>query len=194
MSPQFRQSSSSAPRGRGGYSSSRGRSSSFSRPQYGRGRSNRGPSGPRIDVNRFINKTVVEEKQEIFEPKHRFIDFAIQDALKKNIVKKGYMTPTPIQDSAIPHVLMGSDVVGIANTGTGKTAAFLIPLINKVLLNKSERVLVMVPTRELAVQIGDELRGFAPGLGIFSAICVGGAGIGPQMSDLRRKPNFVIGT
>jgi superfamily II DNA/RNA helicase len=147
-----------------------------------------------FDPSRFINKAVITEQVEHFTPEHKFADFLIEEKLKENIIKKGYVLPTPIQDRSIPHILRGADVVGIANTGTGKTAAFLIPLINKILLNKNERVLVMVPTRELAVQIGDELRGFAPGLGIYSAICVGGAGIGPQISDLRRKPNFVIGT
>ncbi len=188
MSPQFRQRA-DAPRGR---NFSRGRS--FSRPQFSRGRSNRGPQGQRIDVSRFINKIVVEEKQEVFEPKHRFIDFAIQDALKKNIAKKGYETPTPIQDSAIPHVLMGSDVVGIANTGTGKTAAFLIPLINKVMGERSERVLIMVPTRELALQIEEEFWDFASNLRVGAVSCVGGANIGRQISTLRRDPHFVIGT
>jgi ATP-dependent RNA helicase RhlE len=147
-----------------------------------------------FDPSRFINKAVITEQVEHFVPEHKFADFLIEEKLKQNIIKKGYVDPTPIQDRAIPHVLRGSDVVGIANTGTGKTAAFLIPLINKVLLNKNERVLIMVPTRELAVQIGDELRGFTPGLQIYSATCVGGASIGPQISDLRRKPNFVIGT
>jgi ATP-dependent RNA helicase RhlE len=147
-----------------------------------------------FDPSRFINKAVITEQVEHFVPEHKFADFLIEEKLKANIIKKGYIDPTPIQDRSIPHVLRGSDVVGIANTGTGKTAAFLIPLINKVILNKNERVLVMVPTRELAVQIADELRGFTPGLGIYSATCVGGASIGPQISDLRRKPNFVIGT
>jgi ATP-dependent RNA helicase RhlE len=146
------------------------------------------------DVSRFINKAVITEQVEHFVPEHQFIDFAIEDALKKNIVAKGYVTPTPIQDRSIPHVLRGADVVGIANTGTGKTAAFLIPLINKVLKDRNQRVLIMVPTRELAVQIGDELKGFTPGLRIASAICVGGASIYNQMSDLRKKPAFVIGT
>ncbi|HEY5383381.1 MAG TPA: DEAD/DEAH box helicase [Candidatus Paceibacterota bacterium] len=146
------------------------------------------------DVSRFINKAVITEAVEHFVPEHQFTDFAIEDVLKKNIVSKGYVTPTPIQDRSIPHILRGADVVGIANTGTGKTAAFLIPLINKVLLDRNQRVLIMVPTRELAVQIGDELKGFTPGLRIASAICVGGASIYNQMSDLRKKPAFVIGT
>jgi len=130
----------------------------------------------------------------LFVPEHRFEDFAVDLRLKKNIAAKGYIEPTPIQDRAIVHVLRGEDVVGIANTGTGKTAAFLIPLINKILQGKGERVLVMVPTRELAVQIHDELKGFAKGLGVYGAVCVGGVNINPQIGELRRKPQFVIGT
>ncbi|HVV39277.1 MAG TPA: DEAD/DEAH box helicase [Candidatus Paceibacterota bacterium] len=147
-----------------------------------------------IDVSKFINKAVITEEVERFVPEHKFADFALDERLKKNIITKGYSDPTPIQDRSIPHVLRGQDVVGIANTGTGKTAAFLIPLINKALTDRTQRVLVMVPTRELAQQIAQELKEFTPGLQIFSAVCVGGAGIGPQMSDLRRKPQFVIGT
>jgi superfamily II DNA/RNA helicase len=146
------------------------------------------------DISRFVHKAVITEAVEHFVPEHQFADFVIEDSLKKNIGAKGYVTPTPIQDRAIPHILRGQDVVGIANTGTGKTAAFLIPLINKVLKDRNQRILIMVPTRELATQIGDELKGFAPGLRIASAICVGGASIFNQMQDLRKKPNFVIGT
>ncbi|MGC9602515.1 MAG: DEAD/DEAH box helicase [Minisyncoccia bacterium] len=146
------------------------------------------------DISRFVNKAVITEAVEHFVPEHQFVDFAIEDSLKKNIAGKGYATPTPIQDRSIPHILRGQDVVGIANTGTGKTAAFLIPLINKVLKDRNQRILIMVPTRELATQIGDELRGFTPGLALRAAICVGGASIFNQMQDLRRKPNFVIGT
>lgn len=170
----------------------------FKKRPFGQG--NKGGSrggfkgGSFFDLSQFVNKAIITEEVETFIPEHKFSDFHIEPRLKDAIAAKGYIAPTPIQDRAIPHVLMGQDVVGIANTGTGKTATFLIPLINKILKNKNERVLVMVPTRELAVQIGDELRGFTPGLGIYSAICVGGASIGPQISQLRRKPNFVIGT
>lgn len=150
--------------------------------------------GGSFDPSRYINKNIVEEKVEQFIPTHTFADFALDERLKANITKKGYTLPTPIQDRAIPEVLTGVDVVGIANTGTGKTATFLIPMINKVLKNRNEKILVMVPTRELATQIGDEFRGFTEGLGMYSTICVGGANIGPQISQLRRKPNFVIGT
>jgi superfamily II DNA/RNA helicase len=89
---------------------------------------------------------------------------------------------------------MGNDIVGVANTGTGKTAAFLIPLINKVLLNRQEQVLIIVPTRELAIQIDDELKQFTKNMQIYSVCCVGGAPIYRQISELRLQYNFIIGT
>lgn len=147
-----------------------------------------------IHPSKFINKAVITEEAEVFVPEHQFADFAVESALKANIIEKGYTTPTPIQDRAIPHILQGRDIVGIANTGTGKTAAFLVPLINKVLRNPREQVLVIVPTRELALQIEQELRGFTRGLKIFSVCAVGGVAIGPQISQLRHKNNFIIGT
>lgn len=146
------------------------------------------------DVSKFINKAVITEQAPHFVPEHQFTDFKIEDRLKRTIIAKGYKIPTPIQDRAIPHILRGSDVVGIANTGTGKTAAFLIPLINKVLLNPKENALIVVPTRELAIQIDEELKAFTRGLRIFSAVCVGGASMGAQIKALRYPNNFVIGT
>src|SRR3989344_3879143 len=126
--------------------------------------------------------------------KNQFSDFLISDQLKRNILEKGYTTPTPIQDQVIPAVLQGRDVVGIANTGTGKTAAFLVPLANKIIYNRSQKVLIVAPTRELAVQINDELKLFSKGLNIFSVLCIGGVGIHPQIQALKRNPNIVIGT
>lgn len=157
-------------------------------------RPSRGRKIQSIDVSKFINKAVITEQVEHFVPEHQFADFLVQPELKASIAVKGYITPTPIQDRAIPHVLRGTDVVGIANTGTGKTAAFLIPGINKVLLNRNEQVLIIVPTRELAVQINDEFRGFAQNLRLYSAMCVGGMSIYNQIRDLRRRPSFIIGT
>ncbi len=139
-----------------------------------------------------IAKSPVE--QEVFTPTHLFADFAISDRLKENIAQRGYKAPTPIQDQIIPHILEGRDVVGIANTGTGKTAAFLIPLIEKVIKNPNEKVLIIVPTRELALQVRDELMSFTPGLQVYSSLCIGGAPIHRQIESLRRGPHFVIGT
>src|SRR3989344_4513320 len=94
-------------------------------------------------------------------PKHKFEDFPVSTEIKKNIAGKKYVSPTPIQDQAIPPILAGSDIIGIADTGSGKTAAFLIPLIDKILNNPREKVLIVVPTRELALQIEDQLHQFS---------------------------------
>jgi len=179
-----------------------------SRPSFGGNRRNgfggnrrRGFSNSRgrgkesnIHFSKFINKAVITEEADKFVSEHHFTDFKIDERLISNIVKKGYKDPSPIQDKIIPHVLKGEDVVGIANTGTGKTAAFLIPLINKVILNPKEEILVVVPTRELAQQIEEELKSFTLGMKIYSVCCVGGAPIGRQISMLKYWNNFVIGT
>jgi ATP-dependent RNA helicase RhlE len=146
------------------------------------------------DVSKFVNKAVITEEVENFVPEHTFADFKLSELINRNIALKGYTSLTPIQDRSIPHVMRGEDIVGIANTGTGKTAAFLIPLINKIILDPREKVLIVVPTRELASQIDDELKTFAKGSGLFSVICVGGTSIGKQISELRHQHHFVIGT
>ncbi len=173
--------------------------SSYGRSSGGRGRApaRRGFGGDNIPFARYINKINHLTAEKPYEATHAFADFAICDSVKKNIAEKGYEKPTPIQDQSIAHILEGKDVVGLANTGTGKTAAFLIPLINKIVVGrpeKHEKLLIIVPTRELATQIQDEFVGFAKGLHIYSAVCVGGVGIGSQISALRRRPNVVIAT
>ncbi len=150
-------------------------------------------SGNKIDVSKFVQTSKCALEEDPYVPTHKFVDFKIEESLKKNIIKKGYQEPTPIQDKVIPLILEGRDVVGIANTGTGKTAAFLIPIINKVILKKS-KIMIVVPTRELALQIEKELNDFTYGLRIFSVVCIGGTSMGKQFSDLRRSHNFVIGT
>jgi len=129
-----------------------------------------------------------------FVPQHKFEDFPICDLLKRNIVSRNYSEPTPIQDVSIPAALEGRDIIGIANTGTGKTAAFLIPLVNKVFKDRSQKVLIITPTRELALQIDNELHQFCRGMGILSTLCVGGVSSYQQKRGLRLNPNFVIGT
>src|SRR5690606_31358609 len=105
-----------------------------------------------IDPALFVRKAEVVEEV-AYVPKHTFADFTFTEQIKKNIADRGYVNPTPIQDEAIPVIMEGRDVIGIANTGTGKTAAFLLPLINKILLDRKQGVLIVAPTRELAVQI-----------------------------------------
>ena len=172
-------------------------SARYKRPFQKKGgfnRSRRPKKSQHIHPSKFINKAVIAEKTESFTPEHQFEDFEITDTIKNSVIAKGYKTPTPIQDRAIPLILNGQDVVGVANTGTGKTAAFLIPLIDKVLKNQNEQVIITVPTRELALQINAELRDFAKGMRIFSVCAVGGAHIGPQIRALRQKNDFIIGT
>jgi ATP-dependent RNA helicase RhlE len=176
----------------------RGTSRFGSRPTYNRRPSgrfgNKKNLGQTIDISKFINKAVITEEVEHFVPEHNFVDFHIDERLKHNIVSKGYSIPTPIQDKSIPHILRGSDIVGIANTGTGKTAAFLIPLIDKVLHVPKENVLIVAPTRELAIQIDQELKAFTKGLKLYSVCAVGGAPIGAQIRELKFHNNFIIGT
>jgi ATP-dependent RNA helicase RhlE len=166
------------------------------KPSFKSGGSKRG-RGDRIDFSRFIKKGVhVEEKA--YVSKHTFADFPFNPALHQNIARAGYTSPRPIQDQAIPVVLEGRDIFGMANTGTGKTAAFLLPLIEKVAKTKGqgkrETVLIMAPTRELALQIDSEFKKLSFGFGMFSAPCVGGLPIMKQIREIERGVSFVIGT
>jgi ATP-dependent RNA helicase RhlE len=148
----------------------------------------------RVNPDRYVNKAVETTAQTVYIATHQFADFDISSELKTNIIARGYTTPTPIQDQVIPYILEGKDVVGIANTGTGKTAAFLIPLINKIMKDRLQKILVIAPTRELATQIDDELRLFAHGLHVRSALVIGGASMGNQIWKLKQNPNFTIST
>lgn len=170
---------------------------SYSRPHYGGANGSRRPMNSRkrqsFDPSQFVKKAV-DIVEEVFVAQHTFADFALVPQLQKNIEARGYIAPTPIQDQAIPLLLEGRDIIGLANTGTGKTAAFLIPLINKIALDRNQKVLIVAPTRELAVQIEQEFKLFAQGMNMFSALCIGGMNIRMQMSKLNRRPEFVVGT
>lgn len=150
-------------------------------------------TGEHIDISKFVNRatTVVEE---VYTPTHTFADFKVDAKLKENIAKRGFVIPSPIQDQSIPNALMGRDIIGLANTGTGKTAAFLIPTLNKILADKKHKAIIITPTRELAIQIQKECIELAKGLSIFNVTCVGGAPIRAQIMGLSRAHNIVIGT
>jgi len=182
----------------GGRSFSGGRS--FGRSSGGSGRFGGGRSGSgrgrkpnNIDPNKFINKAT-EIKEEAYIPQTKIEDLNIDNQLKANILKKGYTNLTSIQDKTIPLIIDGKDIIGIANTGVGKTAAFLIPLINKVYKDNNQKVIIITPTRELAQQIDKELFSLTNRLNIKSVICIGGAGIGAQLFKLSKPYNFLIGT
>lgn len=159
-----------------------------------RSRSNKQrPSSDKINPNQYIKKAQQAEV-ETYTPQQVFADFPIDTRLKNNIAKKGYTTPTPIQDQAIPHIVDGRDVIGVANTGTGKTAAFLIPLIDKIIKDRTQKALIIVPTRELAQQIKDECVAFTQHLGIRAVVCIGGVSVYTQIGNLKRGHNLVIAT
>ena len=182
---------------RGGYSS-RGPS----RGGFSRG----GSSAPRafnakrsfkkdfIDEKLFINKEAGVTEVDHYEAKHVFTDFGINEMLSANLTAKGLVTPSPIQDQSIPVTLSGKDVIGIASTGTGKTAAFLIPLINKLVADPNHKMMVLCPTRELAQQVEAEFVAFTRGMKLFSVSCVGGAPISRQIKELELGVNAIIGT
>jgi ATP-dependent RNA helicase RhlE len=177
---------------RGG-SPTRHGASSF-RPRHNRGGPKRG-GGTYINPAKFVNAAVKKQDEVIYEPKHRFVDFPFSESLQKNIAAKKYETPTAIQDQSIPAVLDGRDVIGLANTGTGKTAAFLLPIIERLQRNDAQpTVLIMAPTRELAQQIDAEFRDYTKEMRLFSTVVVGGTNIDRQIRDIRRRPHVVIGT
>ncbi|MEK7059309.1 MAG: DEAD/DEAH box helicase [Patescibacteria group bacterium] len=149
--------------------------------------------GQYINPDRFV--AVAKPSQAVdYAPQHRFDDFEIDERLKANLRAKGFEVPSPIQDQTIPLGLQGRDVIGIANTGTGKTAAFAIPLIHGLMTRQNAKALIVAPTRELAQQIDVECRSIGKGGGFTGAILIGGTGMGPQLRDLRSNPRIVIGT
>lgn len=146
-----------------------------------------------IDPARFVceAKNVVHEE---YIPENRFEDFKVQKRIIANLLDKGYVTPTPIQDQTIQLVLDGKDVVGIANTGTGKTAAFAVPLIHDLVTHMDNKMLVMAPTRELAQQIVEEMLSFSKGCNLKIALLIGGASMNLQQRALKAMPRIVVGT
>lgn len=147
-----------------------------------------------FDPSQFINMNPTEVTEEVYQPTHRFSTFGLSNRVVRNIVALKMERPSPIQDQIIPEILAGKDVIGLAETGTGKTAAFLLPLIEKTLNEYDRQTLILTPTRELAIQVDAELKKLATGLKLYSTICVGGVNIRPQINALKRKNHFIIGT
>ncbi|HEX8762839.1 MAG TPA: DEAD/DEAH box helicase, partial [Candidatus Saccharimonadales bacterium] len=176
----------------GGRSNSGGQQRSR-RAYHAQGRSRRGPRKDFIDPARFI-KAARPVEETPYTPQNTFKDFAFDALLHRNIQDKGFATPSPIQDQAIPIALTGSDIIGIANTGTGKTAAFALPVLQHLIADPNARALIMAPTRELAQQIEDEFRAFARGSRIFTCLLIGGTPMGRQLRNLGFRPRLVIGT
>ncbi len=148
------------------------------------------------NIHEFIRKATVKTADVLPMPVDEvlFSNLDLPESLKMTISSHGYTALTPIQAQGIPAIRDGKDVIGIANTGTGKTAAFLIPLVEKIIKDKTYKALIISPTRELAMQTRDELRKFSGSMSIFSAFCVGQLSIRDQIYQVRRDPHVVVGT
>ncbi|PSO44646.1 MAG: ATP-dependent helicase [Parcubacteria group bacterium SW_4_49_11] len=147
-----------------------------------------------LQPKNFVHRDVKPPELSTHTSAYSYQDLDLHPNLQRNISAKGYTDPTPIQEQAIPPILKGEDLLGIAQTGSGKTAAFLIPLINKLANNRDEQVLILAPTRELAEQINEEFRALGKKLGLFSALCVGGQSMRKQIEILEKGSRMVIGT
>lgn len=124
-----------------------------------------------------------------------FKGFGLSDDLNRSLNKMGYTQPTPIQQQAIPLAMQGRDILGSAQTGTGKTAAFSIPLVEALLRSPRGTALVLTPTRELAKQVLDVIHQLlGPKSSIKTAFIIGGESMGRQMGQLRAKPRIIVGT
>jgi superfamily II DNA/RNA helicase len=151
--------------------------------------------GSYIDPDKFVNRASPASATAEYEATHCFSDFPFNKSIHANIRKQGYNIPTAIQDQAIPHIMRGKDLIGLANTGTGKTAAFLLPIINRLHASrKTLSAMVLAPTRELAQQIDEQFRIFSKGMKLYSTLLVGGVKIDRQITELRRRPHMVIAT
>lgn len=126
-----------------------------------------------------------------------FKNFKLADPILQALADKGYNTPTPIQEQAIPHILSGKDILASAQTGTGKTAAFCLPILQKLseaAPNRNIRALILTPTRELAIQVADNLRYYGKNLQLKSAVIYGGVSQHQQVNDLKRGVNILVAT
>src|SRR3954470_14226980 len=129
----------------------------------------------------------------------QFDELQLIEPLLRAVREEGYTEPSPIQSGAIPHVLAGRDLLGCAQTGTGKTAAFALPILQNLAAKqpasgKPIRVLVLAPTRELAAQISDGFRAYGRHLKLTSTVIFGGVGQFQQEQALRRCPEIVVAT
>jgi ATP-dependent RNA helicase RhlE len=129
-----------------------------------------------------------------------FSELALVEPIQRALRAEHYERPTPIQAQAIPHLLAGRDLLGIAQTGTGKTAAFALPILQRLAANRvaaprnSMRALVLTPTRELALQVAESFRAYGCHLGLRTAVIFGGVGQGPQVDALRRGIDVLVAT
>jgi len=148
-----------------------------------------------LNPNLLIKEADHGVEEQVFRSDRLISELPIDSKLKQALASKGYKRPTEIQDRTLETLLEGKDILGIAQTGTGKTGAFLIPIIEKLLHKRvNPYALVVVPTRELALQVEEEFKSMARGLGLYSACFIGGTNINKDLQTLRRNSHVVIAT
>jgi len=157
-----------------------------------RGRRNFGFS--KISHDKYISKAKEGEIPSIYEADQKFENFNITDQLKFNLARKEYTQPTKIQDKSIPESLNGKDILGLARTGSGKTVAFLVPMINKAIKDPTQKCIIIVPTRELAAQIDSEFYKLTYRTNLRSVVVIGGISMYQQIRALEGGTQFVVGT
>lgn len=181
-----------------GYRNNKRRGNSRNMNGRGRPRFNR-PVRKKIsaeEVKKMIQRAMseVEVMTEPEKVESRFVDYGLHPLVTKSLARVGFEKPTLIQHKAIPQVLLGRDVVGLANTGEGKTVAFLIPMLDRLARGKQTKVLIVAPTRELAMQIDEALKSFRGDVRARSVLCIGGVSDKHQVKSLKQPFHFVIGT
>lgn len=164
--------------------------------RYKKRTSNRRQTNHRAaDMSQYTNNGIKGKASKEYRNTFSFRDFGLSPQLLELIGNKDYQNPSEIQDKSIFPILEGSDIIGIAGTGTGKTAAFLIPIVQKLIVSKRENyALIIAPTRELANQINDEFRSLTKGLGLFSTCLIGGSSVYESIKNLKRRNHIIIGT
>jgi len=159
---------------------------------------NNSPSAKKVstlDPSLLVKEAEQGVVEKVFRSDRLVQELPIDSKLKQNLSAKGYKRPTEIQDRTLETLLEGRDILGIAQTGTGKTGAFLVPIIEELLDKRTNHfALVVVPTRELALQVEEEFRSMSKGLGLYSACFIGGTSINKDLQALRRNSHVVIAT
>ncbi len=194
----FTRTNSKTRNGSDNYGNSRSRNSSsrfFS--QKKNVRKNRSSDVEQINSSRYVNKidsNIPNSKISEATQTRKLSELQLDKHFLHNLTNFGYTSLTPIQEQSFESVLNRQDLLGLAGTGTGKTGAFLIPIIQNILSNISKKVLILAPTRELAGQINDVFYQLTRELRIFSVLCIGGNDMYRQINGIRRGFNLIIGT
>jgi ATP-dependent RNA helicase RhlE len=148
----------------------------------------------------IIRKPILKSETPMQTQATAFSELQLTDPIQRSLQAESYITPTPIQAQAIPHLLAGRDLLGCAQTGTGKTAAFALPILQRLAktsgrrLPRTARALILAPTRELATQIADSFRTYGRHLGLTHTTVFGGVGQGPQVRALARGVDILVAT